>query len=267
MRSPVTLATLLTVGALAAQEAPKPAPAAGLAPAVCADAEITEFGLECTAEEPCPVFLELAGAEAAGAKIFLTGNLHTATATLWSVLAVSEDGGKTWSEPQARLRGAALDLIQFIDADTGWAAGQIAGALPKDPFLLKTVDGGKTWRRVPVFEESSYGAVEQFHFESKTQGWLVANRRGARNQRYQRMETMSGGDTWMLREASASPIAAAKPRPADWRVRVDAAAKLHRLERRQEGKWTGVASFPVRGGECRPAPPKAAEAANEPKEK
>jgi hypothetical protein len=261
----VALAALVTAGALAAQEAPRRA--AGLAPAVCADEEILEFGLECTAEEPCPVFLELSGVAAAGARIFVTGNLHTATATLWSVLAVSEDGGKTWSEPQARLRGAALDLIQFIDADTGWAAGQIAGALPKDPFLLKTVDGGKTWRRMAVFEESSYGAVEQFHFESKTQGWLVVDRRGARNQRYQRMETMSGGESWMLREASAAPMAAAKPRPAEWRIRVDGAAKLHWVERRQEGKWSAVASFAVRGGECRPAPPKAEEGAKEPEEK
>lgn len=261
------LAALLALGALGAQQAPQPAAASGLAPAVCADAEIAEFGLECTAEEPCPVFLELAGVEAAGARLFVTGNLHTATATLWSVLAVSVDGGRTWSEPQARLRGAALDLIQFIDAETGWAAGQIAGALPKDPFFLKTVDGGRTWRRVAVFEESSYGAVEQFQFESRTQGWLVANRRGARNQRYQKMETMTGGDSWMLREASAAPIAVARPRAAEWRVRVDAATRQQRVERRQEGGWTAVASFPVRGGECRPAPPKTAGEAGKPAEK
>lgn len=249
------LAAVLTFSALGAQEAPKPAAGPNLAPAVCAEAEINEFGLECTAEEPCPVFLELAGVEAAGAKIFVTGNLHTATATLWSVLAVSEDGGKTWSEPQSRLRGAALDLIQFIDSDTGWTAGQITGALPKDPFFLKTTDGGKTWRRVPVFEESSYGVVEQFQFESKTQGWLVVNRRGARNQRYQKMETMTGGDSWMLKEASATPVATGKTKAAEWRVRVDAAAKTHKVERRLEGRWAAVASFPVRGGECKPAPP------------
>lgn len=258
------LAAVLTLSALGAQEAPRAAASPALAPVVCADAEISEFGLECTAEEPCPVYLELSGVEAAGARIFLTGNLHTTTATLWSVLAVSEDGGRTWSEPQSRLRGAALDLIQFIDADTGWAAGQMAGALPKDPFLLKTTDGGKAWRRTPVFEESSYGVVEQFQFESKTRGWLVVNRRGARNQRYQKMETMTGGDSWMLREASAAPIAVAKGRAPEWRVRVDAAAKLHRVERRQEERWTAVASFAVRGGECRPAPPKPLEAAKEP---
>jgi hypothetical protein len=258
------LAAVLTLGALGAQEAPKPAAGAGLAPAVCADAEIGEFGLECTAEEPCPVFLELSGVEAAGAKIFVTGNLHTATATLWSLLAVSEDGGKTWSEPQTRLRGAALDLIQFVDAETGWVAGQIAGAMPKDPFFLKTTDGGKTWRRTPVFEESSYGVVEQFQFQTKTEGWLVVNRRGAGNQRYQKMDTMTGGDSWMLKEASATPVAGGKARTAEWRVRVDGAAKLHRVERRQDGRWTAVASFALHGGECKPAPPKPAEAVKEP---
>lgn len=248
------LLAILAMGALAAQETAKEAPKAApaLAAAVCAESEITEFGLECSAEEPCPVYLELAGVEAAGERIFLTGNLHTATATLWSVLALSEDGGKTWSEPQARLRGAALDLIQFVDALTGWAAGQIAGNLPKDPFLLKTTDGGTTWRRVPVFDESSYGVVEQFQFTSKTEGTMMVNRRGARNQRYQRLATRSGGDVWTLEEASGV-APAVKPRVSEWRVRVDAAAKMQRVERREGGRWVVVASFAVRGGECRPA--------------
>lgn len=244
------LLAIVAMGTLSAQEPPKAAPE--LAAAVCAAAEITEFGLECSAEEPCPVFLELSGVEAAGERIFLTGNLHTATATLWSVLALSEDGGKTWSEPHARLRGAALDLIEFIDPLHGWAAGQVAGNLPKDPFLLKTTDGGKTWRRAAVFDESSYGVVEQFHFTSKTEGTMVVNRRGARNQRYQRLETTTGGDTWMLKEASGV-APSARPRVSDWRVRVDAAAKMHRVEKREAGRWTVVASFAVRGGECRPA--------------
>jgi hypothetical protein len=254
-------AIMLLASLLAAQDSPnttpKPAPQPGIAAAVCADAEITEFGLDCSIDEPCPVYLELSGAEAAGDRIFLTGNLHTTTATLWSLLAMSEDGGKTWSEPVPRIRGAALDLIQFFDAETGWAAGQIAGALPKDPFLLKTTDGGRTWRRTQVFEDSSYGVVEQFSFTSKTQGSLLVNRRGARNERYQSLETMSGGDSWMMRETSAKPISVPKPRAPEWRVRVDAQARAHRLERRQDSRWTVVSSFPVRGGECKPKPPEA----------
>lgn len=254
------IATALLAGALFAQEPPapappKPAPAPSLPPAVCADAEIAEFGLECTTEEPCPVYLEIAGVAQAGARLFVTGNLHTATATLWSLLAVSEDGGRTWIEPHSRIRGAALDLLQFTDPLNGWAAGQVAGALPKDPFLLKTTDGGQSWRRFGVFEDSSYGVIEHFHFESKTQGSLVVNRRGARNQRYQRLESMTGGDSWMMREVSPTPIAAPKPRPAEWRVRVDAAARVHRIERRQDAGWAAVSSFPIAGGQCKPAPP------------
>ncbi len=245
------LTGLVALAILGAQDGPRP----GVAPAVCGNAELTEFGLDCPAEEPCPVYLELSAVEAAGGKLFLTGNLHTEAATLWSVLLASEDEGKTWSEPHERIRGAALDLIQFVDSETGWVAGQTVGALPKEPFLLKTTDGGKSWRRVPVYEEFSYGTVDQFRFESKTHGWLVVDKRGLPNERFQRMETMTGGDSWMIREMGSKPFPAARPRASDWRVRVDAGAKVHRVEKRVDGRWAVVTSFPVRDGECKPDAP------------
>ena len=46
--------------------------------------------------------------------------------------------------------GAAIDRIQFFDAETGWAAGEQLEPLPQDPFLLLTTDGGKSWRRRPM---------------------------------------------------------------------------------------------------------------------
>lgn len=247
--------TMLFGCAVLAQQEPRP----GLAPAVCAAEEMTEFGLDCPADEPCPVLLELAAVEAAGARLFLTGNLHTAAATLWSVLLMSEDGGKSWVEPFPRIRGAVLDQIQFIGSDAGWAAGHIAGSLPKDPFLLKTTDGGKSWRRIPVFEESTYASVEQLRFTSPAEGTLTLSRRGAASGRTQRLETMSGGDTWMTSEVSAQAAPPAKPRPSDWRIRADGPSKSLRIEHREGGVWAAAASFPLRAGECKPDPPKAIE--------
>ncbi len=255
-----SLGVLLLAAALSAQESPhQPAAQPSIAPAVCADSEITEFGLECTAEEPCPVYLEIAAVASAGGRLYATGNFHTTTATLWSLLALSDDNGKTWREPAARIRGAALDLIQFSGNETGWAAGHIAGELPRDPFFLRTTDNGDSWRRLPIFEDSSYGVVENFIFDSKTHGLLVINRRGARNQRYQKMETMAGAESWMMREVSPAPIAIPKPRPAEYRIRVDSAARLQRLERRTANAWESVSAFPVAGGVCSPAPPKPPE--------
>ncbi|MBI4893151.1 MAG: hypothetical protein HY821_21185 [Acidobacteria bacterium] len=250
-----SLGALLLGTVLLAQEPPrKPSAQPALAPAVCADSEIAEFGLECSAEDPCPVYLEIAGLASAGGRLFATGNFHTSTATLWSLLAVSDDDGKTWREPASRIRGAALDLIQFSGTDTGWAAGHIAGELPRDPFFLRTSDNGDSWRRIPVFEDSSYGVVENFVFDSKSHGLLVINRRGARNQRYQKMETQSGADSWMLREVSPSAIALPRTRAADYRIRVDSAARLQRIERRTEKAWEPLSAFPVSGGACKPAP-------------
>lgn len=229
-------------------------PPAEIQPPACGDAEITEFGLDCTVRDSCSLFLELAGVEQAGGRLYLTGNFHTGTATLWSLLLVSDDEGRTWTEPHARIRGAVLDDIQFVDAEAGWVSGHIAGALPRDPFLLKTTDGGRTWRRVPIFEESGYGAIDAFRFESRTQGVLLLQRRGEPRQRYQRWETRDGGDTWTLREAGAKPFPPLRPRATGWRIRTDARARSYVVERQGEKGWTAAARFPVRFGECKPAP-------------
>ncbi|WP_321476759.1 DUF309 domain-containing protein [uncultured Paludibaculum sp.] len=227
--------------------------------AVCGDQEILEFGLECSLDEPCPVFLELSSVEVVGAKVFLTGNLHTPTTTISTLLLASEDEGKTWIEPAARIRGAALDQIQFIDFENGWASGNVSGSLPKDPFLLKTTDGGKTWRRVVLFEDTFYGSIDQFWFDSKTHGLMVLNRKGARGVPFQKMETMTGGDSWMTREVSPKAVPPIRPKTAgntDWRIRTDTASKTFRLERRQDGRWSQVYAFPVTAGVCKPDPPR-----------
>ena len=238
---------------LVLQAAAQP-PVAEIRPPACGDAEITEFGLECTVKDSCSIYLELAGIEEAGGRLFLSGNFHTGSATLWSLLLASDDEGRTWTEPHPRLRGAALDDIQFADAETGWVSGHIAGALPRDPFLLKTTDGGRTWRRVPVLEESGYGAIDAFRFENRTSGVLYLQRRGEPRQRYQRWETQNGGDTWTLREAGPKPFPPLRPRQSGWRIRTDTRARMYFVERLNEKAWTAVARFPVRFGECQPAP-------------
>src|ERR1700687_5242764 len=65
----------------------------------CSPEDIDAFGLTCTEEEPCPVFLELASAEAAGGRLFVTGNLHTRNATLFGILLASGEGGPARRAP------------------------------------------------------------------------------------------------------------------------------------------------------------------------
>ena len=219
----------------------------------CAPADIESFGMACSMEEPCAIFLELASVEAVGARLFVSGNLHTATTTLYSILLASDDGGKTWTEAHGRLRAAVLEQIQFVDLERGWVSGQALEPLPRDPFLLATTDGGKIWRQRPVLEDSSFGAVAQFWFESPTAGELVIDRPQGVGARFARYETRTGGESWTPTETSATPIrlqkAAARP-DTGWRVRADAPSKTYRIERAGGKTWETVASFVIHVRDC-----------------
>ena len=222
----------------------------------CTEEDIRLAGLSCTIDDPCPVFLELASVEAVGNRIFLAGNIHTSTTTLASVLLASDDAGKTWREPYERMRLVGLDRIQFLDFENGWVGGEVQHPLPRDPFLLVTTDGGKTWVARPIFAEPQFGSVLQFSFSSRTNGSLVIDRgRTGEYGRYELYETPNAGETWMLRQTNERPIEikrASSAANADWRLRADAATKSYRIERRAGDGWRGVAAFSVSIGVCKP---------------
>jgi len=227
-------------------------------PFACTEDDISGFGMTCSDNDPCPIYLELSSLQPLGAKIFLAGNLHNAESTMYSVLLASEDSGKTWTEPVERIRSAGLEQIQFLDFANGWISGQVLGAAPRDPFFLLTTDGGVNWRRRPVLSEPRISAIDQFYFETKNNGALLLDRvQGSEaGTRYERYETMTGGETWMIREVSSKPlqIRGAKPLgpPADWRLRADSNSKAHWIEKRTCARWQPVAAFHVQVGVCKP---------------
>jgi hypothetical protein len=228
-------------------------------PGQCSQDDIRSFGLTCPPQQPCPLYLELSGLEPLGNKIFVAGNIHTESATLWSVLLATEDGGKTWSEPHSRIEAAGLEQIQFFDLQAGWVSGHQLHALPRDPFLLLTTDGGKSWRARPVYTESRVGTIDRFWFDSKTHGmiWINRTQAGEPGSRYEMWETMTGGESWMVREVSDRPIltdqAKVRPPSPDWRLRVDAPSKSYRIEKRAGERWQTLASFLIGVGECKEA--------------
>ena len=146
--------------------------------------------------------------EGVGSTIFAAGNLHTLTTTLYGVLLMSGDGGKTWTEPNPRIEGAALDQVQFPDFQHGWASGVTVEPLARDPFFLVTADGGKTWRRRPLFNETRYGSIQQFWFDSAKSGQLIFERSQGSASVYEIYETANGGDTWTIKEAGSQESAA-----------------------------------------------------------
>jgi hypothetical protein len=225
-------------------------------PFQCSGEDLHSAGLTCSEQDPCPVYLELADVGSSGIRIFAAGNIHTSTATLYSILLASDDNGFTWREAHERLRGAGLDHLQFSGVETGWASGIVLAPLAQDPFLLQTTDGGKSWRQHPIFNEPRFGSIQQFSFDDTKSGALIIDHGpGSDGDRYELYESNDGGDTWNIKQTSVKPIRLKMPLapPAsDWRVRADGATKSFQLEHRQGQRWTSAAAFAVNLGVCKP---------------
>jgi hypothetical protein len=226
-------------------------------PYACSADDMQWAGLGCTEDEPCAIFLELSAAEAAGGRILVAGNLHSEAVTLYSILLASDDNGHTWTEAAERLRGAALDRIEFLDGVTGWISGAQLFPIPQNPFLLVTTDGGKTWTERPVLNESAedrFGVVQQFSFADKDTGSLILDRaQSGAAQRYALFESRTGGESWNILEESAKPLRLKHPAPpaSQWRVRADAATHSYQVEHRQGERWMSIAAFAVKIDPCK----------------
>lgn len=218
----------------------------------CSLDDMHSAGLDCTEEEPCPVYLELSAVESVGNRIFAAGNIHSSSNTLYSILLASDDAGKTWREPFERLRSAGFDHIQFVDFENGWVSGALWQPLGRDPFLLITADGGQTWRRRPLFEENRAGSILQFWFSSRNNGSLVLE--NGESGRYELYESPNGGDTWMLRETNEKPIRLRRATGGntDWRIRADSGTRAFMVERRQGERWVVLSAFLVALKPCSP---------------
>lgn len=227
-------------------------------PFTCTPEDMMTAGLTCTKEQPCPIYLEISAAGGVGERVFAAGNLHAESSTLASVLLLSEDRGKTWREAFARVPQATLEQIRFFDFATGWISGQVLEPTPRDPFFLITTDGGKSWRRRPVWEDSRPGIVEEWRFLNAREGdvWIDRQRSADDGLRYEHYQTQNGGDTWTLRQVSENPIPRGRTlaplEEAAWRVRADAATQAYVIERNAAGGWLPVASFLIQAGFCAP---------------
>jgi len=224
----------------------------------CPEADLQWAGMACSEEDPCPIYLELTSVVPAGRKIVAAGNLHSTSATLSSVLLVTDDAGITWKEPAARIRGAALDQLQFIDAQHGWAAGETQYPLPRDPFFLISTDGGDSWRQHAVGEEGMPGAIQRFSFDSRDHGELIVDAgKAAEGGRYYSYESRTGGDNWEIRGKSDQlPVIrnAAPLENVDYRLRTSKDSKSYQIEKRSGEQWSPIASFLIEIANCMIAP-------------
>ena len=216
-------------------------------PYTCSDDDLEWAGLSCDVS-PCFIYVELSHAAGESKTVLITGDLHASAATFYSLLLRTDDAGHTWREPFARLRGAELDGIQMYDAQTGWISGQTMQPLALDPFFLLTTDGGKSWRRVPFFDEGTPGSVLQFRFDSREHGLALLDRGGG-FKRYEIYETNTGGSDWELHGQFDRLPKFAAAAESEWRVKPE--PKLFRLEHQEENTWRPFASFALTAAQCR----------------
>ena len=221
-------------------------------PFACTSENLDWAGLACADDDPCSIYLELNAVAAAGKKIFVAGNLHAQSATLFSILLASDDGGLTWKEPSARVRGSALDQFQFYDSQHGWASGETVYPLARDPFFLITSDGGESWRNRAVTDEGGPGSIQRFVFDSPQHGeLLVDGGKGAEGGRYKRYESDTGGDSWSIRSTTDAPPKMPYAPAADPDYRIAAGRDTYRIEKRTGGKWSSIAVFAVIATTCK----------------
>jgi hypothetical protein len=223
-------------------------------PFSCKEDELSAVGMSCSDEYPCPVYLELSGVSASGKKLSLAGNLHGPSATISSVLLLSDDSGATWKEPATRISGAALDQVQLFDSLHGWAGGETQIPLSRDPFFLITADGGSSWQRKPVTEEDAPGAIQRFWFDAADRGELIVDAgRTAQGNRYVLYESRNGGNSW-----SAASKTAQLPRlrraptveDVDYRIGADSRSHAYVVEKREGEKWNRLAAFLIQVANC-----------------
>jgi radical SAM protein with 4Fe4S-binding SPASM domain len=112
------------------------------------------------------------------------------------VVLLTEDGGQTWED---RVAGLVDQLhlgewgwkIFFLDDRIGFVSLENfnAGA------ILKTIDGGRTWTRLPINDPQKNANLEGVGFIDENQGW-VGGWGDAKFQRLSTSQTVDGGRTW-----------------------------------------------------------------------
>jgi hypothetical protein len=254
-----TIQILLLAGTLWAQN---PGNAPVKVSYTCSEKDLSDAGMTCSDENPCPIYAELSSVSALGRKLLVTGNLHGSSSTIGSVLLVSDDDGATWKEPARRVADSALDQSQWLDAQHAWAAGEVQVPLSRDPFLLITSDGGATWRQKEIADDGIPGEVMRFWFDTPQHGELIVDGgRSAEGGRYQLYESQTGGDTWsIVSKTSDVPKLRRTPGLIDpnYRIGADSRTKTYILEKRTGADWSAVASFMIQVASCgTPAAPAA----------
>lgn len=110
----------------------------------------------------------------------------------------TEDGGLTWSEVYRSARaGESVWKCHFPTRDVGYATIRSFVPDPKPAlrYVLKTEDGGRTWREI-ILTEDLDSRPQAVAFLTPERGWVGTTSGG--------FETVNGGETWMRADLGRS---------------------------------------------------------------
>ena len=100
----------------------------------------------------------------------------------------TSDGGKSWILQSTIDKGTSLSKMHFVDSMNGW----VIGGRHSDPTsLLRTTDGGNTWKKVLLaHDENDDLWLADVLFIDKMHGWICGNNGTV-------FSTHDGGDSWI----------------------------------------------------------------------
>lgn len=119
----------------------------------------------------------------------------------------SVDGGETWTFIDLSGRAGMILDVKFLDANTGFVfAGSSSETPESNALILKTRDGGKTWREVyrsaRKLENSWKGS-----FVDKTTGYATVQTYDPNREQQVIVKTVDGGESWAELPLTVNPKA------------------------------------------------------------
>jgi photosystem II stability/assembly factor-like uncharacterized protein len=108
----------------------------------------------------------------------------------------STDGGESWSLIDLSSRAGMILDVKFVDANTGFVfAGTSADASQSEALVLKTSDGGATWREVYRSGRKFENSWKASFVDSRT-GYASVQTYDAKREQQVVLKTADGGETW-----------------------------------------------------------------------
>jgi photosystem II stability/assembly factor-like uncharacterized protein len=110
------------------------------------------------------------------------------------------DGGITWRNQDCGPLSCEWEgntdfwSIYFLDANTGWVVGEYSDLLTPMVIILRTTDGGKSWK---AWRGTCCSRLSSVYFVNKSTGWVVG---------FDGMilKTTDNGETWRQQDSGTS---------------------------------------------------------------